>query len=112
MTKQIEEKKHHWLVAAQLTFVIPDNKDGQEGAVIVQNTMLLTEEKQVTFRDLGRAQSALFQNLNDRFGQVVDVRDIVFLNVSYLGHMSQPDFQQNLVTKDTAAKKAKLKAVE
>jgi hypothetical protein len=113
MTEQTVIKKHHWMVAAQLTFVVPGIKESHEGAVIVQNTILLTDEKEVNFRDLGRAQSALFQNLNDRFNEVVDVKDIVFVNISHIGYMSEPDFKAGLTQKtDKPAKAPVLKSVE
>ena len=92
-----EVKKHNWLFAAQLVFrnTSPDSK-ADDGGVIMLNGLVLTDEKQVALKDLGRAQMQAVANLNERFkGQKIEVIDCVFMSFSYLGYMSAPEYAAN-----------------
>lgn len=92
MKDQSVNKKHHWLFAAQLVFLMLD-KNGNpkdDGAAITLNGLVLTENQEVRQADLARAQMQAVANLNERFkDQSVQVVDCVFLNFNYLGHMSR-----------------------
>lgn len=94
MTKETVVKKHHWLISAQLVFVLPEQ---QEGSVITMNTMLLTDEPVVNYKDLARAHHSLKVSLDQRFDTAVDLKDIIILAVSNLGLMSEPEFKAGMV---------------
>lgn len=96
MTKETVIKKYHWMVSAQVVFVLPDT---QEGSVITMNTMLLTDEPVVNYKDMARAQHTLRVSLDQRFDTAVDLKDIVFLAFSNLGLMSEPEFGAGMTVK-------------
>lgn len=92
-------KKHHWLFAAQMVFVKVD-ESGQptgDGAALLLNGMLLTDEKQIKHRDLARAQMQAVANLNERFkGERIQIVDCVFTSgFSHLGYMTQEEYAVN-----------------
>ena len=88
-------KKHHWLIAAQLIFLrLDDQKQpiGEPG-VMQLNAMVLTDQKEIDFGALSRAQVQCIQNGHKRFeGQNIQIVDCVFLNISHLGYMSEKAF--------------------
>lgn len=92
-TEKNVERKYHWMVAAQVAFVLPGHEDG---SVISMNTMLLTDEPQVNYKDMARVQHSLRVSLDQRFDAAVDLKDIVFLSFSNLGYMSEPTFQAGM----------------
>lgn len=97
MTKSIKEtvvKKYHWMVAAQVIFQLPKADDG---SLLTMNTMLLTDEPHVTYKDLARVNHSLKISLDQRFDTSVDLKDIVYLSLSNLGLMSEPEFQANMI---------------
>lgn len=96
MTKETVIKKYHWMVSAQVVFVLPNE---QEGNVLTMNTMLLTDEPVVNYKDMARAQHTLRVSLDQRFDTAVDLKDIVFLSFSNLGLMSEPEFEAGMVVK-------------
>ena len=99
MTKSIKEtvvKKYHWMVAAQVIFQLPKADDG---SLLTMNTMLLTDEPHVTYKDLARVNHSLKISLDQRFDTSVDLKDIVYLSLSNLGLMSEPEFQANMIPK-------------
>lgn len=94
MTEKTDVKKYHWLVSAQVVFVLPD---AQEGSVITMNTMVLTDEPVMNYRDLARANHALKVSIDSRFDTAVDLKDIVILAINNLGLMSEPEFAAGMV---------------
>lgn len=95
-TKEIVVRKYHWMVAAQVIFQLPKADDG---SLLTMNTMLLTDEPHVTYKDLARANHSLKISLDQRFDTSVDLKDIVYLSINNLGLMSEPEFQANMIPK-------------
>ena len=93
------EKKYHWMVSAQVVFIIPGT---EEGSVLMMNSMLLTDEPVVTYKDLARVNHSLKISLDQRFETAVDLKDIVIVAASNLGLMSEPEFQAGLVPQPEA----------
>lgn len=97
MTEQTVVKKYHWMVSAQVVFVVPGS---DEASVLMMNTMLLTDESFVTYKDLARVNHTLRVSLDQRFETTVDLKDIVVIAASNLGLMSEPEFQAGMVSKE------------
>ncbi|QHJ80244.1 MAG: hypothetical protein [Caudoviricetes sp.] len=97
MTEKTVVKKYHWLISAQLVFVLPEQK---EGSVITMNTMLLTDEPVVNYKDLARANHTLKVSIDQRFETPVELKDIVILAASNLGLMSEPEFKAGMVPEE------------
>ncbi|AHV82668.1 hypothetical protein LD35_gp44 [Escherichia phage vB_EcoP_PhAPEC7] len=95
-TKETAVKKYHWMVAAQVIFQLPKADDG---SLLTMNTMLLTDEPHVTYKDLARVNHSLKISLDQRFDTSVDLKDIVYLSINNLGLMSEPEFQANMIPK-------------
>lgn len=89
-------KKYHWMISAQVVFIVPGSEDG---SVLMMNTMLLTDEPVVNYKDLARANHSLKVSLDQRFGTSVELKDIVIVAASNLGLMSEPEFQAGMVPK-------------
>lgn len=87
-------RKHHYLISAEITFVPPGAPEGTMNT-IKQNGILLTNAKQITERDLGRAQQVVQLNLHNAINSETPVQmlDVQLLNLVYLGHMSEPEFR-------------------
>ena len=87
------KKLHRYLVAGEIVFTIKD-EDGNDLINTVRlNSVLAVEHRNITVKDIGRAQQALQLNLHRRLdGEEVVVRDVVIISVCYLGHASEKDF--------------------
>lgn len=92
--KSTDIKKHHWMVSAQVIFQLPKAEDG---SLLTMNTMLLTDEPCVTYKDLARANHTLKVSLDQRFDTSIDLKDIVYLSINNLGLMSEPEFQAGML---------------
>lgn len=97
MTEQTVIKKYHWMISAQVIFQLPKAEDG---SLLTMNTMVLTDEPHMTYKDLARANHSLKVSLDQRFDTSVDLKDIVILAASNLGQMSEPEFQAGMVPKE------------
>lgn len=101
---------HFHLVAGEIVFKSP--KEENVSAVRV-NTVLRTTSRNVQAHRLGKAQSGLQLVFRQNIGNVdVEIIDIVILNLSYMGEMTDAEFQQE--APEAAAppkKKASLKVV-
>lgn len=86
-------KKHHYLVAAEVVFL--SEEEGEHPNAIRLNAVLAQEDKALPVKSIGRAQQAVqlnfFKRMNDAKIQVLDV---VIISFSYLGHMSEKEFQK------------------
>lgn len=91
--KSTDIKKYHWMISAQVIFQLPKVEDG---SLLTMNTMLLTDEPHVTYKDLARANRSLKISLDQRFDTSIDLKDIVYLSISNLGLMSEPEFQAGM----------------
>lgn len=91
MTKQTEQKAmYHWMVTAQVAFT---GKTAEDGGAINVNGMLLTEEPCVNAQALAQAQRTVVANMQERFQNAeMAVVDVVFMNFSNLGLMTQDGF--------------------
>lgn len=97
MTEQTVVKKYHWMISAQVVFVVPGSG---EASVLNMNTMLLTDVPVVNYKDLARANHSLRVSLDQRFETTVEIKDIVVIAASNLGLMSEPEFQAGMVPKE------------
>jgi len=81
---------HHWMVSAQVVFT---NKDASDGGAVPVNAVLLTKEQVVNAASLAQAQRSITANLQERMQDPnMGIVDIVFLGFSYLGLMTQEEF--------------------
>lgn len=92
MTKQTEKKEayYHWMVTAQVVFT---GKTAEDGGAINVNGMLLTSEPCINAHGLAQAQRTIVANMQEKFQNAeMAVVDVVFLNFSNLGLMTQEGF--------------------
>ena len=87
----LSKKRQHWFIAcAEVTFV---HGDGENTGITRLNSMIKSDQQAVGVQLLGRAQQAvqlqLHKNLND---PGLNVLNVVFISISYLGHMTEQDF--------------------
>lgn len=84
-------RHHMYLACLKLTFV---DGDGDTG-VTETNTMIKANKPQVGLELLARAQQAaqiqLIEKLND---PTIQVLDVIFTGMFYLGHMTQEEFDK------------------
>jgi hypothetical protein len=90
-------KRHHWLVAGKVFVLVPAGENTDEKAMIPMelNAMLMTDEKVVTARDMGRSQVALQMRAHQKIGsdENATMQDVVILSINYLGAMTEEEFQ-------------------
>lgn len=87
----INNKRQHWFIAcAEITFV---HGDGENTGITRLNSMMKSDKQAVGVEMLGRAQQAaqlqLLKNLND---PGINVLNVVFVSICYLGHMTEKEF--------------------
>jgi hypothetical protein len=84
---------HTYLTTATLVYV----RDGQTKQRDM-NQIVAVEERRIDLRTLDAAKNTLIQRLNQEMDVPrEDVKDFVFTNFSYLGHMSEREFQGKTV---------------
>ncbi len=84
-------KRHHYLFAGEVIFLQPDESIGN----IRLNTVLRTTDEKVRARNIGEAQQALQMLFLRKMENVnVKVIDVFIFSVSYLGLMTEADFQK------------------
>ena len=90
--------KHFFMIAALLTYERQELENGKAFGKPTpkqrhMNTIMELPRRAVTAADLNQARLAMFQRLADETGEPFrGVKDIVFLNFAYLGHMSPEEF--------------------
>ena len=84
----MQELHHYYMFAGNLAFV------DSEGNAAVSNASVVvpTTDQRVTARDMARASQGLQMNLFQRINQQVQVIDLNIMSVSYLGHMTEEEF--------------------
>jgi hypothetical protein len=86
-----QPKKHYHLVTGEILF--RDPKEETSGSVRL-NTLTMSDTGLIRRKELGQAQQALqmhfFRRIQDETLQVLDV---VILNISFLGCMTEEEFQ-------------------
>ena len=84
------KKTHHQLIAGEVFFT----KDGEHHAPHI-NGVLQTETRNITARDIGRAQQTLQMNLHRQAEDPeVQIYNVFIFSISYLGHMTQREFEK------------------
>jgi hypothetical protein len=85
-----QPEQHYHLVAGNVVF---HTADGQSMGSLTLNTVLRNATNLVPARQIGRAQQALQMLFFERTGDPTNVVvDVVIIAVSYLGFMSEEEF--------------------
>lgn len=87
------KRKHYYLVAGELVLQQDDDTPAQARL----NTVTATDYQRFATADIAKAQQALQMLFHRRMGEhagTVKVIDVVLLSVSYLGHMTEAEFQK------------------
>lgn len=93
----MSEKKHYFLISGSIMFTVGDiekSENVQFNNVFV-NAIVRHDDKNFPARKLAKAQ----QNLHKSFviklpePELANIQDIVILSVSYLGEMTEEEFQ-------------------
>lgn len=94
------KRLHFFMCTGQVAFYPGNLTDGQEMdpsqvQMLVSNTVLFTEDGTIKVKDIGNVQQALQMNVVNRFQgqQPPAFLDVVILNISPLGHMTQQEFE-------------------
>lgn len=85
------KQQHYHLVAGLVMF---GNPETQEIGSLTLNTVLRSDSQNVPVRQIGRAQQALQMVFRQKTGdETTQVVDVPILSISYLGYMSEEEFQ-------------------
>lgn len=84
----MQELHHFYMFAGNITFM------DSEGNAAISNASVVvpTTDQRVTAHDMARASQGLQMNLFQRINQQVKVIDLNIMSVSYLGHMTEDEF--------------------
>lgn len=87
-------KFFYFLACGQTVFL----RDGSKVVeVLTSNTLVISETQTVKARDIGRVQQALQMNCHKKMAEQepkpVKIIDVVIMSISFLGHMSQSEFE-------------------
>lgn len=91
------EKKHYFLISGSIMFTVGDieNLENVQPSNIFVNAIVRHDDEKFPARKLAKAQ----QNLHKSFimklpePELANIHDIVILSVSYLGKMTEEEFQ-------------------
>lgn len=84
----MEPLKHFYLFCCEIAFV---NSEGSAG-VTRTSTVVQAPDQRVTVRELAQAQQGCQMVLFRMLGEEVNVMNVVIMSVSYLGEMSEDEF--------------------
>lgn len=88
----MENKKHHFMVTGEIMFGV---KEQEHIHSIRLNAIVIGDTDQIPVRMLGKAQQSLqlqfYQRMNDTS---IEIRDVVLIGFTYLGFMTQEEFQK------------------
>lgn len=92
-------KKHYWLSTVELTFMVAAAVEGEEPTVSITrvNTMSATDNQTVSMKDLAKVQQGAQMTLMNKLQEQVPILDLTVLNVSYLGHMEEAEFDNGAI---------------
>lgn len=94
---------HHYLIAAELVF----RNRGEDAIMSIRmNGVLMTDKQKLPAKSLGKAQQIVQQNFHNKMQDPnIEILDVVLLNMPYLGHMTQEEYeaQPNAPTQEQAA---------
>lgn len=92
----MSDKKHVFLIAGLVMFTIGDGDDAQISS-IPTNAIVRHDDQLFPAAKLAKAQQNLHKSMMLKMPEEIHgsliVRDIVLTNVSYLGHMTEEEFQ-------------------
>lgn len=95
-----DKRLYFFMCTGQVAFYPGNLIDSQEldpsqVQMLVSNTVLFTEDGTIKVKDIGNVQQSLQMNVINRFqGQEPPAfLDVVILNISPLGHMTQQEFE-------------------
>ena len=84
-------RKHYYLMCAEVTFM---DAEGDTGIARV-NVMQQNDFPRLGIRQIARAQQGAQVQLMQKLGKVsITVLNVVIISASYIGHMSQEEFQE------------------
>ena len=97
LEKPMSEKKHYFLISGSIMFTVGDIKDLEniQPSNIFVNAIVRHDDENFPARKLAKAQ----QNLHKSFvmklpePELANIHDIIILSVSYLGEMTEEEFQ-------------------
>lgn len=82
---------HYHLAATKVAFLEPEN---EAIGSFELNVMMRTDERNITTADLARAQQVAQLQFFDKLQNPnLVVKDVFFIGISYLGHMTEEKFQ-------------------
>jgi hypothetical protein len=102
-------KRFHFLIAAEITFVVLDEKNQPKGQPTFArlNARITSKEDRIGAAELARAQveaqMVLKHKLGDEAFAEIQVIDVVFQNIISLGFMTEEEFLHRPVVKKAAA---------
>lgn len=92
----MSDKKHVFLIAGLVMFTIGEGDDAQISS-IPTNAIVRHDDMNFPAAKLAKAQQNLHKSMMLKMPEEIHgsliVRDIVLTNVSYLGHMTEEEFQ-------------------
>lgn len=92
--QQVQQKKHHYLITAEIIF---QPKDQEMINAVRVNGVILIDDQNLTAAVLGKAQQIVQVNFHGRMqeeSQNLTVVDVVLFGLTYLGHMTQEEFSK------------------
>ena len=88
----MNQKKHHHLVCAEITFSVPNEKENL--STVKVNGVLLTKKKGIAMIDIGKAQQVAQQTFaNSLGGREINLLDVVIIAISYLGEFTETEWK-------------------
>lgn len=106
MSSETETRNHYFLIAGIILF--SSNADGVEANIgsAPANAMVRHDDQNFPVHKLAKAQQNLHKSfvmkMPEEARAMLDVHDIVITNVSYLGHMTEDEFQYQPTIEDIA----------
>ena len=91
--KSVSEKKHHYMIAGKIVF---NQKDQPERINSIDlNGILIIDQPYINVASIGKAQQILQMHFHKNVGDasLVNVLDVVVLQFSHLGLMTQQEFE-------------------
>lgn len=88
-------KIHRWLVAGKMIFTMTNEAGVMEVNEVTLNAIVSAETPNVSAHHIGKAQQGLQMHFFKRFeGTDAEIKDVVILNLSYLGEATDEEFRK------------------
>lgn len=92
----MSDKRHYFLVAGLLLVELPNPENPEETALVEpkHNAVVYSEKNLIDLNLLAKAQEALQMIFHQRSGgdNSAMIRDVTVLNIIYMGHMTEEEF--------------------